>query len=255
MIKSIPEDDATKERVGLFGVLVCACVRVQWAWPGRWLLLWSRWAERVCHKSPREAHGGGGKTSDGSISASSSVPDFCLQPRLLTGWAPTGSPPSYTLAGVEEPGDIVVFFSPPRRNKLKTGAHGRSDDSRVYSSWKSLRPASCCYAASDPAERFWRRIPWDTGWIRLSWHCCWEWWVALLCGWTWIWLGWILAGRKLSTNAHQQSLGISGRESGRGQSLWKKTFNRFLSLILLLPTRSEHQQLRMHIYFFWLFIC
>lgn len=79
----------------------------------------------------------------------------------------------------------------------------------------------------------WRKIPWDTGWIRLSWHCCWEWWVALLCWWTWIWLGWILAGRKLSINAHQQSLGISGRGSGqflRGKSLWE-TFNRFLFII------------------------
>lgn len=84
---------------------------------------------------------------------------------------------------------------------------------------------------------FWRRIPWDTGWIRLSWHCCWEWWVALLCGWTWIWLGWILAGvsvPQLGIHAHQQSLGISGRGSGqfwRGQSLWE-TFNKFLLIII-----------------------
>lgn len=96
--------------------LACSCARVcVCSGRGQEDDFFPEVAERLSYEPERSARG---KTPDGSVSASSSVPDFCLQPQLLTGGAPTGSPPSYTLAGVEEPGDIVVFPR-PRRNKLK----------------------------------------------------------------------------------------------------------------------------------------
>lgn len=207
--KNIPEDYAVKERVGLWRarVRVCACavgVARDMTSPPKPL----SWA-RLSYEPERSARG---KTSDGSISASSSVPDFCLQPQLLTGWAPTGSPPSYTLAGVEEPGDIVVFFPLQEEiNSRRSPRTQRWQPSLFLLEITETRILLLLLRRIRSSRAFRRRIPWDTGWNRLSWHCCWEWWVALLCGWTWIWLGWILAGRKLGTNAHQQGLGISGR--------------------------------------------